>query len=122
LKTKPDEKLDAAGRERRKLQAQGYFPFGGGKHLCPGRHFAFIEVVSLAAIMVYGYDIRMANGSAEFKAPKADLQKMGTGVRKPVNDVDVFIKTRPGFEEVKWAYSVGKEADIKAVSMCEGLR
>lgn len=109
LKTTSDEKLDAAGCEKRKLQVQGYFPFGGGKHLCPGRHFAFTEVMSLVATIVYGFDVRMADGSEDFKAPKMALQKLGTGVRKPVNDIDVLIKPRPGFEGLKWAYSVGKE-------------
>jgi len=121
LKTKSNEKLDAAGREKRKLQVQGYFPFGGGKHLCPGRHFAFVEVMSLVATIVYGFDIKMADGSAGFKAPKSDFQKMGTGVRKPVNDIDVLIKQRSGFEGAKWTYTVGKETDIKTVSADEGL-
>jgi cytochrome P450 len=118
LKTKSDEKLDAAGRGKRKLQVQGYFPFGGGKHLCPGRHFAFTEVMSLVATLVYGFDIRMADGSADFKAPRMALQKLGTGVRKPANDRDVLIKPSPGFEGAKWAYSVGKETDIRTPSTC----
>ena len=122
MKTKSNERLDAAGREKRKLQAQGYFPFGGGKCLCPGRHFAFVEVMSLVATIVHELDIKMADGSAEFKAPKSDLQKMGTRVRKPVNDIDVLIKQRSGFEVAKWTYTVRKETDInKTVSADEGL-
>ena len=100
---------------------QGYFPFGGGKHLCPGRHFAFAEVMSFVATIVYGFDVRMADENADFKAPKMALQKLGTRVRKPVNDIDALIKPRLGFEGAKWAYSVRKETDIETLSTDEGL-
>jgi cytochrome P450 len=66
--------LDAAGCEKKEAQVQGYFPFGGGKHLCPGRHFAFTEVMSFVATIVYGFDISMADGSLDFKTPKMALQ------------------------------------------------
>jgi hypothetical protein len=71
--------------------------------------------------IVYGFDINMADGSVEFKVLKSDLQRMGTGVRKPVNDIDVLIKQRSGFEGAKWTYTVGKETDVKTVSAGEDL-
>jgi cytochrome P450 len=113
---RPDGKRDLAAREKRKMQTQGYFPFGGGKHLCPGRHFAFTEVMGFVATLVYGFEISMGNGSGTLKMPKLAKQKMGTGVRKPATDMDVLIKRRKEFEGVKWTYFVGGEVDFKALS------
>jgi cytochrome P450 len=114
-----DGKQDVAARERRKLQTQGYFPFGGGKHLCPGRHFAFTEVMSFVATLAYGFDISMADGSGPLKMPKPAQQKIGTGTRKPETDVRISIKRREEFKGVKWAYFVGGEVDFSSLSTGE---
>ncbi|KAJ8058691.1 hypothetical protein OCU04_012863 [Sclerotinia nivalis] len=45
------------GKEQKKQQVQGYFPFGGGKQLCPGRHFATTEILSLVSAIIVGFDI-----------------------------------------------------------------
>lgn len=63
----PEPKLDIAARERRKLQENAYFPFGGGKHLCPGPHFAFTEIMSLVVTLVYGFEITMADERGSFE-------------------------------------------------------
>lgn len=111
-------KQDLAAREKRKVQAQGYFPFGGGKHLCPGRHLAFTEVMGFVATLTYGFDIRMADGSGSLKLPKPAKQKMGSGTRKPETDVKILIKRREEFKGVKWTYFVG-EVDFKTLSTSE---
>lgn len=112
-------KQDPAAREKRKVQTQGYFPFGGGKHLCPGRHFAFTEVMGFVATLAYGFDISMADGSGTLKMPKLAKQKIGTAVRKPETDVDILIKRREEFRGVKWTYFVGGEVDFKTLSTGE---
>ncbi|KAF5878963.1 putative cytochrome p450 protein [Botrytis fragariae] len=99
-------KLD---KEQKKQQTQGYFPFGGGKHLCPGRHFATTEILSLVAAIVMGFDI---DGSS---VPDRAFQKLGTAVRKPKNDVEVSIKRRKGWENVKWKFNVQGEVDFEAL-------
>jgi cytochrome P450 len=114
-----ESKQDLAARERRRVQTQGYFPFGGGKHLCPGRHLAFTEVMSYAATLAYGFDICMADGSGSLKRPKAAKQKMGTGTRKPETDVKISIKRREEFKGVKWTYFIGGEVDFKTLSTGE---
>jgi cytochrome P450 len=112
-------KQDLAAKEKRKVQMQGYFPFGGGKHLCPGRHFAFTEVMGFVATLAYGFDISMADGSGTLKMPKMAKQKIGTGVRKPETDVEILIKRRSEFEGVKWTYFLGDEVDFKTSSTGE---
>ncbi|KAF4632345.1 hypothetical protein G7Y89_g5778 [Cudoniella acicularis] len=100
-------------KETRRKQNQGYFPFGGGKHLCPGRHFAKTEVLAFIAAIVTGFEVE---GSC---VPERAFQKLGTGVRKPVCDVDVGIVRKEGWENVKWVFSLGGngggEVDFKTL-------
>ncbi|KAL3418911.1 prostacyclin synthase [Phlyctema vagabunda] len=95
---------DELSKEQRKKQLQGYFPFGGGKHLCPGRHFAFTEIVGMVATLVYGFEFRMPDGSPGITMPPQAALKMGTAVRKPAHDPEVLIRRRQGLENVTWAY------------------
>ncbi|CAG8980422.1 hypothetical protein HYALB_00003987 [Hymenoscyphus albidus] len=88
-------------KETKRKQIQGYFPFGGGKHLCPGRHFATAEILSFVTALVTGFDIEGSH------VPERAFQKLGTGVRKPMGDVDVGIKRREGWEGVKWCFDLG---------------
>ncbi|KAH8658719.1 cytochrome P450 [Tricladium varicosporioides] len=98
-------------KDTRRKQAQGYFPFGGGKHLCPGRHFATTEILAFIAAIVLGFDVE---GST---VPERAFQKLGTGVRKPICDVDVGIARREGWENVKWIFRLGKgEVDFKILA------
>lgn len=97
------------GKEQKKQGAQGYFPFGGGKHLCPGKHFATTEVLSLVAAIIIGFDIE---GSS---VPERAFQEFGMAVRKPKNDVDANITRREGWENViRWRFDVGNVVDFEA--------
>lgn len=112
----PEGKQDPAAREKRKVQTQGYFPFGGGRHLCPGRHFVSIESMSFAATLAYGFDISMADGSGALRMPKLAKLKFGNGIRKPEGDVEILIKRREEFKDVKWTYFVGGEVNYNTLS------
>jgi cytochrome P450 len=101
------EKLD---KEQRRKQTQGYFPFGGGKHLCPGRHFATTEILAFVSVMLMGFEIE---GS---RVPERAFQKLGTAVRKPVGDVKVKLRRRKDWENVKWVFYVGGEVDFKCLA------
>ncbi|EHL02571.1 putative Cholesterol 7-alpha-monooxygenase [Glarea lozoyensis 74030] len=100
----------ALDKDTKRKQAQGYFPFGGGKHLCPGRHFATTEILSFVGAIILGFDV---SGS---RVPERAFQKLGTAVRKPKGDVDISMKRRRGWENVKWSFSVegrGGEEEVK---------
>ncbi|KAH9212810.1 cytochrome P450, partial [Leptodontidium sp. 2 PMI_412] len=94
------------GREQRKAQSQGLFPFGGGKHLCPGRHLAFSEITSFVAMMIYGFEIKMKDGGL-ISPPPFKVQQMGENSKKPKYDIEVVMSRRKEFEGMVWAFHVG---------------
>jgi cytochrome P450 len=46
--------------------------FGGGKTLCPGRHFATNEILMFAAMIVMNFDLSALNGGTIYVPPKYD--------------------------------------------------
>ena len=75
------ETQNSLPKDIKKAQTQGYFPFGGGRHLCPGRHFATTEILAFVGAMVTGYVVEGV------KVPAMKFQKLGTAVRKPATEV-----------------------------------
>jgi cytochrome P450 len=98
-------------KDTKRKQSQGYFPFGGGKHLCPGRHFATTEILAFVGAIILGFEV---TGS---RIPERAFQKLGTGVRKPVGDVDISMKRRKGWENVKWSFSLKGTEDVDFASL-----
>jgi cytochrome P450 len=87
----------------KKARQRGFIPFGGGRHLCPGRHLAFTETLGFVAAFVAGFDmegVRMLDSRTH---------KMGFGTRKPKGDLRVSIKRRKEFENVTWCFNTGDE-------------
>lgn len=77
-----------------------YFPFGGGKHLCPGRSFAYAENAGFLVTLALGFTITGLAPTTQPPCPIANL--MGEGVPKPRQTAGVRIKRRPGWEDVRW--------------------
>ncbi|KUJ08300.1 cytochrome P450 [Mollisia scopiformis] len=96
---------DSLSKEAKKAQAQAYIPWGGGKNLCPGRHLAFTEIVAFVAVLVYGFELSMSDGSV-MRVPKGEFQKLGVASISPEKDLDVLIQRRKGFEDAIWAFDV----------------
>ncbi|KAF4439683.1 putative phenylacetyl-CoA ligase, partial [Fusarium austroafricanum] len=56
---KPERFLASAkgsAEDERKRKA-AYIPFGGGRHLCPGRNFAFAEIIGFTSALLLGFEI-----------------------------------------------------------------
>lgn len=103
-------------REEKKTQSQGWLPFGGGKHLCPGRHLAFVEIVGFLAMLVYGFEVRNKDGSIIKTAPYKK-QQLGEASRKPQYDIDVVIRRKEEFKGATFGFILDTNAEVEAVSV-----
>ncbi|CAN8100028.1 unnamed protein product [Discula destructiva] len=93
--------------------------FGGGKTLCPGRHFATNEILAVVAVCIARLDMRPVNG--EWKHPTTLNTNVAAVVMEPDDDIRVEITTRPGFEGVKWAIKLDPSEKIFAMVTEDGL-
>ncbi|KAK2016901.1 cytochrome P450 [Colletotrichum eremochloae] len=75
---------------------KAYWPFGGGKHLCPGRKFAFTKNITFVAALAVGFDIEGLDEKSVPRCPIANLA--GQGVAKLENAVRVTVRRRRGWE------------------------
>jgi len=102
---------DSLDKESKKLQIQGLFPFGGGKHLCPGRYFALVEILGMVSVLMAGFelvkDVPGEGDDVRISVPEAGMQRFGEGVRKPKHDIRVKVRRRGDLEDVRWGFRVG---------------
>jgi len=97
------ERESAQTSDESKVRKAAYFPFGGGKHLCPGRNFAYLEILATTCMVVSGFDVEPLDG--EFAVVKAETPKFSAVVEKPVNNgagYGVKISPRKGWENLGW--------------------
>lgn len=84
-----EKKPDVSGT----TSAGAYRPFGGGATLCPGRHLATNEIMGLAALIVWRFDMEPVGGKGwVFPKPKQD--SVVEAVFPPSHDIDVLIRKR----------------------------
>ncbi|KAL8707416.1 MAG: hypothetical protein Q9220_007561 [cf. Caloplaca sp. 1 TL-2023] len=57
----PDRQVEAGGKPYFSMDglSASWIPYGGGKSLCPGRHFAKQEIITTAAILLTTYDLEL---------------------------------------------------------------
>ena len=97
--------LAKQSRDTERLRKQGFVPFGGGRHLCPGRNFAFTEIIGFAAMLLLGYDAETLG--MEAKLMKMQSPQMASGTVKPVANgkgLGARIDPRQGWEGIEWRF------------------
>ncbi|KAL7622516.1 hypothetical protein AAE478_008023 [Parahypoxylon ruwenzoriense] len=67
--------------------------FGGGKTLCPGRHFATNEILALVALVVLRFDVK-GKGGGRIEVPPKNDGVLPVHVLEPVRPVEVVISER----------------------------
>jgi hypothetical protein len=90
--------------EERKRKA-AYIPFGGGRHLCPGRNFAFAEIIGFASALLLGFEIEavgMGFGDVNMLGPQ-----LAGGTVRPERygaGLGATVSRREGWEDVEWRF------------------
>lgn len=98
-------------RDRERAQNRAFNPFGGGKHLCPGRFFADAEILGALAALILGFEIETPGGG-RVDVPSIN-NNLAEAVGKPLASVQenmlARIRRKPGWEGVEWVYVAGNE-------------
>ncbi|KAK1759663.1 cytochrome P450 [Echria macrotheca] len=68
--------------------------FGGGKTLCPGRHFATHEILAFVGMLVLTVDLEPADGSKKIVVPEKEDGVMPVHILEPKTDVRVKVRVR----------------------------
>lgn len=87
--------------------------FGGGKTLCPGRHFATNEVLAVVALFISQFEMKPVDGG--WNLPTTAKTNAAAAIMEPDNDIEVEIMTREGFGNDKWAVSLKKSDRVFAM-------
>ncbi|EXF77005.1 prostacyclin synthase [Colletotrichum fioriniae PJ7] len=69
----------------------GFLPFGGGKHVCPGRHLANGLLLGIAAQVILSIDLERTGGGP-VRVPKAQVPWATTGIGRPEPGPDLKVK------------------------------
>lgn len=80
---------------RRNVHPAAFRSFGGGKTLCPGRHFATSEILSFVAMIVLTFDLQAAAGG-EIVVPQVDDGVLPVHILEPKSNdtVEVVVRLR----------------------------
>ncbi|KAL6355413.1 hypothetical protein LRP88_11002 [Fusarium phalaenopsidis] len=97
---RPERFLEVSPQEEKQRRG-AYIPFGGGKHLCPGRNFALSENMGFVGILALGYHVEGV------RVPKSEDPGLGLGSRKPIGGTalrSAKVSRRVGWEDVTWEF------------------
>ncbi|PKS12885.1 hypothetical protein jhhlp_000225 [Lomentospora prolificans] len=100
----PDRFLQASRDGKSNFHPAAFRAFGGGKTLCPGRHFATNEIVMLAALMILSFEFS-APGGGQISVPKKNDAIMPVHILEPLTrePVKINVKLREeATETMKW--------------------
>ncbi|KAH6603128.1 cytochrome p450 [Trichoderma cornu-damae] len=83
-----------------KVRTQGFVPYGGGAHLCPGRHLAKVEIIASGALVIMALDFEAENGFI------AQNYTLNSGAKKPLGLDKVKVRRRKGWENITWSIKI----------------
>ena len=97
----PDRWIQATPQEE-KRRRQAHIPFGGGKHLCPGRNFALVEQLGLVSALILGFTLEGVRVPRVVPTPMVSSTRPSSwdGI-----DSAVKVRRRIGWEDVTWDFA-----------------
>lgn len=104
--TQPDPAEEAAQQALFRSRMQAFFPFGGGKHLCPGRQYASVQILALIVPLIVGFDIKSRNGGF-IERPEMVRGRLGEAVSRPSTEgmrMGAILIRREQWQGAVWKY------------------
>jgi cytochrome P450 len=90
---------DSENEKVKGVHPAAFRAFGGGKTLCPGRHFATHEILAFVAMIVLTVDLE-AEGGGKIVVPEKEDGVMPVHILEPKTDVRVKVRVRKDGGEV----------------------
>ncbi|KAJ2904301.1 hypothetical protein MKZ38_008360 [Zalerion maritima] len=107
-----DDEEQKREEELKKARKAAWIPFGGGKHLCPGRNLAFSEILGFTGVLLLGYEFWW-DDDKKGNLPDIEPIKARIPADIPIPDeggnnrlTAVRMKRRRQWEGVRWAFEV----------------
>ncbi|UZP37012.1 hypothetical protein NXS19_004828 [Fusarium pseudograminearum] len=97
---RPERFMDVTPQDEKKRRG-AMLSFGGGKHLCPGRKFAYTELLGLVGVIALGFEVK------GLELPESKYAGVGIGGKMPdwENMEKGFgLRRREGWEDVTWVF------------------
>ncbi|KAI0537376.1 cytochrome P450 [Xylaria digitata] len=89
-----ERKQQQSGNTRQnQIHPAAFRAFGGGKTLCPGRHFAMNEILSFVSLVILMFDIEAPDGG-RINVPRKNDGVLPVHILEPVSPVEVLISSR----------------------------
>ena len=95
-------------QKERKMPPSAWRTFGGGNALCPGRHLALREIMTVLVMMALRCDIEPCEEKGQWKMP-AKRHHISTSILTPLQDIQVKILPREELRHVTWDFVWGSE-------------
>lgn len=94
----------SAASKRKLLSSAAFRGFGGGSTLCPGRHFATLEILSTVMMFIMRYEMTPVSG--EWATLSNKFANIAAVVTEPDHDIEVDVTPRKGFEGGRWEFGL----------------
>ncbi|KAI2462783.1 cytochrome P450 [Annulohypoxylon bovei var. microspora] len=101
------------GSTKKGAKRMAFRGFGGGYHLCPGRHFSVTEMLSLAAMMVLRFDITPVDRTWAV-LENGRVSSSGTAAPQPDHEFPVMFRPRSYKKWVFFMSSKGNQMELLA--------
>ncbi|KAI1429894.1 cytochrome P450 [Xylaria sp. FL1777] len=88
-----EHKQQGGNTKPNQIHPAAFRAFGGGKTLCPGRHFAMNEILSFVALVVLTFDIQAPDGD-KINVPRKNDGVLPVHILEPIAPVKVLISRR----------------------------
>ncbi|KAI0483525.1 cytochrome P450 [Xylaria cf. heliscus] len=86
-------KQQPGNSRQNQIHPAAFRAFGGGKTLCPGRHFAMNEILSVVSLVVLMFDMEAPDGG-KINIPRKNDGVLPVHILEPISPVNVLISKR----------------------------